>query len=534
VTPSETDIADVLLHCEQTGLAPAYVCSNDPDEPGIIVPIASDGRDIFVVSDLHLASGRGRDGRYDGCENFFFDAAFRRFLRGAHESLGSRKAILIINGDFVDFLRVTYVPGGERGLSKWQKALRRMKVRRRKSRLRSLSGEPRHRMEEQFEEWQRMLAMIGIQRSVESLINAISDREEIYGLETDDYKSVPKLDIVLNGHPEFFEALAEWLGWGHRVIVVKGNHDLEWYWLAIRNYLRLDLARRLAGQSALPVDVVLKGTVLPNLTFIDHSIIVDGDLYIEHGHRYDPLTRVVGADTVNEGRELNIPFGSFINRYLLNFIEQKYSFIDNIRPTENILPLMLRHHFVGGIKLLVKHLVTIIKIVPRQYVFFIFGRHVILRVLMMLFVVLVGPVFLIWHQAANKEHSFVRIVEWAAWLALTYGVIQLLAYAQLKEPDSLAGFAREQFNRNKNYRLVTFGHTHNPDQFEERQRWFYNTGTWIPIVETTAANIRSDKTFMFLHLAHGGSGRLEPGTLQQWDDVANRPEPMVLIRGVES
>ncbi len=295
MTPSDNDIADILLHCEQTGLAPAYVCSNDPDEPGVIVPIASDGRDIFVVSDLHLATGRGRDGRYDGCENFFFDASFRRFLRGANGSLGARKAILIINGDFVDFLRVTYVPGGERGLSKWQKALRRLKLRRRTSRLRSLKGEPRHRMEEQFEEWQRMLEKIGIQRSIESLIDAISDREEIYGLETDDYKSVAKLDIVLNGHPEFFEALAEWLGWGHRVIVVKGNHDLEWYWLAVRNYLRLDLARRLAGQSAQPVDVVLKRTVLPNLTFIDHSIIVDGDLYIEHGHRYDPLTRVVGV-----------------------------------------------------------------------------------------------------------------------------------------------------------------------------------------------------------------------------------------------
>lgn len=534
MTPSETNIADVLLHCEQSGLAPEYVCSNHPDEPEVIVPIASDGRDIFVVSDLHLATGRGRDGRYDGCENFFFDASFHRFLKGAHESLGSRKAILIINGDFVDFLRVTYVPGGERGLSKWQKFLRRMKLRRRSNRIRSLTGEHRHKLEKKFEEWQRVLEKIGIRRSVESLINAISDREEIYGLETDDYKSVLKLDVVLAGHSEFFETLAEWLGSGHRIIIVKGNHDLEWYWLAVRNYLRLDLAVRLANQSALTVDVVLKGTVLPNLTFIDQSMIVDGDFYIEHGHRYDPLTRVIGADTVNEGRELNIPFGSFINRYLLNFIEKKYSFIDNIRPTENILPLMLRHRFVAGLKLLIKHLATIIKTVPRQYVLFVFGRHLIIRVLTMLLVVLVPPFFLIWHQVGHEEHSIVRIIQWAAWLALTYGVIQLLAYAQLKEPDSLAGFAREKFSRNKSYRLITFGHTHNPDQFEERQRWFYNTGTWIPIVETTAADIRTDNTFMFLHLAHGGSGHLEPGILQQWDDIAGRPEPMVLIRGVES
>ncbi|HLF84161.1 MAG TPA: hypothetical protein VI837_08310 [Blastocatellia bacterium] len=531
---SVTSTADLLLRCEDSGLAPKYVCSSEPGKPEVVVPITSDGRDIFVVSDLHLASGRGRDGRYDGCENFFFDASFRRFLERAHESLDSRKAILIINGDFVDFLRVTYVPGGERGLTKWRKFLRRMKLSRRSKRIRSLASEHRHTFEKEFEEWRRVLERIGIHRSVESLINSVSDREEIYGLETDDYKSVLKLAVVLAGHSEFFDALTEWLGSGHRIIIVKGNHDLEWYWLAIRNNLRMDLAERLADRSALPLDEVLKVTVLPNLTFIDQSMIVDGDFYIEHGHRYDPLTRVIGADTVNEGRELNIPFGSFINRYLLNFIEKRYSFIDNVRPAENILPLMLRHRFVAGLKLLISHLATIIKTVPRQYVLFIFGRNLIIRVLIMLFVIVVPPFFLIWYQVGHEEHRIVRIVQWAAWLALTYGVIQLLAHAQLKEPDSLASVAREKFASNERYRLITFGHTHNPDQFEERRRWFYNTGTWIPIVETTAADIRSENTFMFLHLVSNASGRLEPGILQHWDDAAGRPEPMVLIRGVES
>jgi predicted phosphodiesterase len=375
---------------------------------------------------------------------------------------------------------------------------------------------------------------LGIQRGVESLIDSVTDREEIYGLGTNDYKSVLKLAVVLDGHSEFFDALAEWLGSGHRIIIVKGNHDLEWYWLAVRNYLRMDLAERLAGRSALPLDTVLNKTVLPNLNFIDQSMIVDGDFLVEHGHRYDPLTRVIGADTVNDGAELNIPFGSFINRYLLNFIEKQYSFIDNIRPTENILPLMLRHHFVDGLKLLASHLATIVKTVPHQYVLFIFGRNLIIRVLIMLLVIAVPPFLLISYQVGHDEHLMVRIIEWVTWLALTYGVIQLLAYAQLKEPDSLAGFAREKFAGDKRCRLITFGHTHNPDQFEERRRWFYNTGTWIPIVETTAANIRTENTFMFLHLGNNASGQLEPGILQQWDDDAGRPEPMVLISGVES
>jgi hypothetical protein len=195
---------------------------------------------------------------------------------------------------------------------------------------------------------------------------------------------------------------------------------------------------------------------------------------------------------------------------------------------------MLRHQFVAGLRVLIRHLATIIKTVPRQYMLFIFGRNLIIRVVIMLLVIMAPPFLLIWYQAGHQEHWIVRIIQWAAWLALTYGVIQLLAQAQLKEPDSLASVAREKFARNNHYRLITFGHTHNPDQFEERRRWFYNTGTWISIVETTAADIRTENTFMFLHLWNDASGQLMPGTLQHWDDDSARPEPMVLIRGVES
>ncbi len=534
------DMADMLLSCEENGLAPQYVIAaeqtagSDADEASVILPISSDGRDIFVVSDLHLASGRGRDGNFDGCENFFFDASFHRFLKRSNDPLAGRKAILIINGDFVDFLRVTYVPGRERGLGKWQKFLKRIKLRRRATRIRSLHGDDATRFRNDFDEWQDLLEQIGIHHSTDSLINSVSDKEEIYGLETDDYKSVLKLDIVVKGHGVFFDALSEWLGSGHQIVVVKGNHDLEWYWRAVRNYLRLALAMRLSGVTAQPVDQVLKNTVLPNLTFIDDAMIVDGDFYIEHGHRYDPLTRVIGAPTIKPGAQLNLPFGSFVNRYVLNFLEKKYSFIDNIRPTENIVPLMLRHRFVTGLKLLLSHLAMIIKTVPHGYISFIFGRNLILRVLLMLAMIVVPPILLVWYQTGHHEGTVLRIIQWALWLALTYGTIQLLAYAQLKEPDSLAGVARKKFDGHQDYRLITFGHTHNPDQFAGSHGWFYNTGTWIPIVETTAANIRSENTFMFLHIRRGQSGQLEPGILQQWNDGAGRPEPMVLIRGVES
>src|SRR3984893_10239529 len=103
-------IARLLLRCEDAGGASHEYVRSNPDNPKPPVPIDSHGDEIFVISDLHLADGLGPDGRYGGNENFFCDSSFRRFLRQAHSNPGPTNAILIINGDFVDFLRVMYVP----------------------------------------------------------------------------------------------------------------------------------------------------------------------------------------------------------------------------------------------------------------------------------------------------------------------------------------------------------------------------------------------------------------------------------------
>jgi UDP-2,3-diacylglucosamine pyrophosphatase LpxH len=289
MTNSTSEIAQILLHCEANGSAPPYVYLEEVAKStdinvseGAIVPFASRGGDVFVVSDLHLAAGRGRDGRYDGCENFFADAGFRRFLQHARGL--QRPATLIINGDFVDFLRVTYVPGRQGGLTRWQRVLTQLKLRRRSRRVKALSPAEQAEFLKDFTEWKQILERVGIRRTVDELMARINDKEELYGLRTNDYKSVLRLDIVIQGHAEFFIALAEWLAAGNRLVIVKGNHDLEWYWLAVRNYLRLDLAERIARQQNADVKNVLLQTVLPNLTFIDHAMIIDDEFYVEHGH----------------------------------------------------------------------------------------------------------------------------------------------------------------------------------------------------------------------------------------------------------
>jgi hypothetical protein len=85
------------------------------------------------------------------------------------------------------------------------------------------------------------------------------------------------------------------------------------------------------------------------------------------------------------------------------------------------------------------------------------------------------------------------------------------------------------FAASPDYQLITMGHTHNPDQCLDNGHWFYNTGTWIPVVEMDSADIRQDRTYTFLHFVRNSSGELLPTVVERWDDEAERAEGLIII-----
>lgn len=494
------EIAAILLHCEERGAAPPY---GDPK-----VKITSQGRDVFVVSDLHLAAGKRSDGTYFGTENFFVDGSFERFLRFAHEAAGARGAVLVINGDFVDFLRIAKVP----------------------------------RRDEEFRAWEEILRRIGIPKTAPELRASVSPREEVYGLKTNDYKSVWQLAAAVEGHARLFDALAGWLARGHELVIVKGNHDLQWYWPAVRNHLRVVLADRVARQTGEDPAPVLEQKVLPRVLFADNALLIDEEFYIEHGHRYDKYCHVVGGPLLANGQELNIPFGSFFNRYLLNRIELAYPFLDNVRPRENLLPLLFREHFFLAVRVLFQHLPFALKLIPKRYYRYMFARVFWFFVPVIVLLLMIGVPLAQWWLAGPGPQKLAELssskllsavaspLGALAWAALSYFFTRVVSYFQLEEPSSLAPFARRKFAESAAYRFITFGHTHNPDQFEESSKWFYNTGTWIPIVEISSAEIRHDRTYTFARLSRDPSGHFGPTVLQRWNDDAGRADPLILVK----
>lgn len=125
-----------------------------------------DEHDIIIVSDLHLSAGYDpRTGTFDRNEDFFYDAAFARFLDDlrARAATEGRTWRLVLLGDVLDFLQVELDRAGDADGT----------------------------------------------------------------LDTSDAPTVAKLERIAAGHPEFFAALGRFAGAGFPVEIVCGNHDIE-------------------------------------------------------------------------------------------------------------------------------------------------------------------------------------------------------------------------------------------------------------------------------------------------------------------
>ncbi|RYZ27643.1 MAG: hypothetical protein EOO10_12090 [Chitinophagaceae bacterium] len=474
--------------------------TNHLEQQKIIEPFRANGRKIYVLSDLHLASGLNTNGNYEGTENFFADQSFHRFIDYVQEKVNERSGVLIINGDFIDFLRIRNLP----------------------------------ETEDDFRCWKEILEDIGVTKSIEELKSSFGKKEKEYGLKTDDYKSVWKLWVCIQGHKILFKRLAKWLADGNELIVVKGNHDLEWYWPGVQNYLRAALAK-MAAEEKTGLTEAEANRPHQKVRYVDHAILVDNKIHIEHGHLYERTTAIEGPVTFNNGRELNLPFGSFFNRYLINRLELAYPYLDNVRPMQNILPILIRERFPLAIKVMFQYIPFTLLIIPKKLYWQTFKY--LLNILFIIVLPIAITIYAIWRSiqgdGPSEEPSGLlaqglNILKNFGFLFLSYIFGRIMAMAGLKAPPSLSLHAKEIMDKNPSVEAVIFGHTHNPEQkFLGEDKWYFNTGTWIPIFETSSADVRIDKTYTFIAINCDEKPACRE-RLQRWNDDAERVDTMTL------
>ncbi|MBN1954898.1 MAG: hypothetical protein JW900_07585 [Anaerolineae bacterium] len=136
--------------------------------------------------------------------------------------------------------------------------------------------------------------------------------ERRYGFLPTPGKSMARLYFIYRGHPLFFRALAWFVGRGHRVVFVKGNHDLELYWPAVQSLLRRLVAREYAAafDSAPPPQPDLNERIdfRPSWFYYRRGLF-----YAEHGNQYEPFDSVpnlIRPILPHDQRLLNVPVAS--------------------------------------------------------------------------------------------------------------------------------------------------------------------------------------------------------------------------------
>jgi hypothetical protein len=116
------------------------------------------------------------------------------------------------------------------------------------------------------------------------------DFERRYGFVPTPEKSADKATSIYNGHPLFFRALAWFVGHGHRLVFVRGNHDLELYWPQVQDRLRSHIAAEYPAVFGSAPDHPPPPDFQDRIDFRSGWFHYRrGVFYAEHGKQYEPF-----------------------------------------------------------------------------------------------------------------------------------------------------------------------------------------------------------------------------------------------------
>ncbi len=128
------------------------------------------------------------------------------------------------------------------------------------------------------------------------------------GLNPDEQKSHFKMRVIITEHSLWFDTLKEFIAMGHRVVFIRGNHDIELFWPKVQSLILKRICTNKAQRK--------------QVRFCDWFYISNSDTLIEHGNQYDAycVSQNPSHPVILTGhrKTLRLPFGDLTSRYLIN------------------------------------------------------------------------------------------------------------------------------------------------------------------------------------------------------------------------
>jgi UDP-2,3-diacylglucosamine pyrophosphatase LpxH len=112
----------------------------------------------------------------------------------------------------------------------------------------------------------------------------LTAEERTHGLGSARDHAVHKMRAVAVRHDMVFRKLAQFVADGHSLVLIRGNHDVEFYWDTAREaFVQALLDRAPLALS----DPSVREAFQARIEFRHWFYYVEGLLYVEHGHQYD-------------------------------------------------------------------------------------------------------------------------------------------------------------------------------------------------------------------------------------------------------
>ncbi|MBK8171202.1 MAG: metallophosphoesterase [Sandaracinaceae bacterium] len=113
---------------------------------------------------------------------------------------------------------------------------------------------------------------------------ALNDEERENGLGSAHDHAVQKMRAVARRHVQVFDRLASFIADGHRLVLVRGNHDVDFHWEQAQRAFVEAIVEKADGVATSEDREIFAARI----EFSPWFYYVEGLLYVEHGHQYDP------------------------------------------------------------------------------------------------------------------------------------------------------------------------------------------------------------------------------------------------------